>query len=216
MNPRLIRRTALALAASGLALAVTPAQAETAPPLQLPALRAESVTKSTLALAERLVALENDGRSGGDLARLGAAMGSPLLGGPKPELLAAFQAAMGQSEEDLKALDAQLAEVYARNYTDEELAGLIGYLESPAGRSTRRKRLAAMPGRAVLSPEEAAAAKTFEESPIGQSLARKKMQVTMASLFATAEIRHRITQRAIVLYCASNACPKPPAEGKGP
>lgn len=204
--------------AAALALTIMPAGQVTAQELssepaehyaswkKLPFLRETPPTPRTFELARQLQALERQGRSDEETAKLGGALVGGMLNSP-PGLVEAFLQATGESPDVIAAMRERTAEVYARNYTDDELAAMIGYLRHPVGRAIHEKQLARIGGAsAPRTAEEEAWLRAFEATATGQALKRKKPQVTMMGAIAGMEFSDRLGKRAAVIFCAKNTC----------
>jgi hypothetical protein len=169
------------------------------------------VTPEKLALARRMMDLERGGLDQGAVLRRAVVMASALFKIPEdPELLKSFEQAYAESATELEAMRKTGAEVYAKNYTEEELKAAVDYLTSPIGQAIHRKRLASLPyPPADLTPEEKAADMAFNESAVGLSMNAKKMQVVMEVAMAGMETNSLIIDRAVEIHCRrTGKCPK--------
>jgi hypothetical protein len=99
------------------------------------------------------------------------------------------------------------AEVYARNYTDEELSTLIGYLTHPIGHTVHQARLEAIGADpAQFTPEQQAWIRDFEEGQMGRALTAKKPTVLMLVSMATMDLSDQLARRAAAIHCARKTC----------
>ncbi|HEX2559118.1 DUF2059 domain-containing protein [Phenylobacterium sp.] len=158
-----------------------------------------------------MIELERGGLDQKALLHRAAEMAATIFKLPEdPELLTSFEQAYAESERELEAMRARGAEVYAKNYTEQELKAVVDYLASPIGQAIHRKRLASMPfPPRDLSPEEKAADAAFNESPTGVSMKAKKAQVATEVAMAGIEINSIIIDRAIEIHCRrTGSCPK--------
>jgi hypothetical protein len=206
--------------AMGLAIAAAaPAHAQPAPAAsganvaewddawkQMPPLRPTPPTAHTLGLARRLIALERQDLADQDLARLGAGRLSAVLPA-NPALIEAMAQAAQESPDLLQAMRDRAAEVYARNYTDEELAFLIGLLSDPSGWALHQKRRAGRIGQAtVYTPEEQAWIRRHEDTEMGRTVREKRFQVGATVGMANVVVFDELSRRTGVIYCARQTC----------
>jgi hypothetical protein len=172
---------------------------------KLPPLRPTPPTARTLELAHRLLELQTIGLTDEAIARRTAAVLAPVFKSP-PDLGDAMIQAIRENPDLLSKSRARNAEVFAKNYTDEELEALIGLLSDPLGQVIHQKRLAAIGGRPIYTREEQAWIDEREGGEIGRSLQQKKLQVGMAATLASLEFNLETARRAAVIYCKRNAC----------
>lgn len=172
---------------------------------KLPVLRPTPPTTQTLELAQKLLELERRGQTDEAVARRAAAAAGRLFKSPPGLDDAMVQAAL-ENPELIRASRARSAEVYARNYTDEELQLLIALISDPLGQTIYRKRLAAAGGRPTYTSEEQAWIDEHEGGEIGRSIQEKKVQVAMTVSLASLEFSSEIGRRAAQIYCERNTC----------
>ena len=125
----------------------------------------------------------------------------------------AYRKALDAHRQDIAQADEEMAMIYARTYTEEDLKASLDFAESPLGKSIAEKEITAalksfadghlIPvTKALLTPEETAARKQFNDGP-GTAMRARTLQATLAAMVAIGPIQTKIAREAIDNFCNS-------------
>jgi hypothetical protein len=115
---------------------------------------------------------------------------------------------------DFAALAAQVAALWARTFTAEELQQLVDYYGSASGKMIVEKELSSGMGVSAptnLTPEEAAVYKSFKESAAGRAIEAHRMDLAVGTLTVVQPLMMSMINEVQAKRCVIDAtCPKAP------
>lgn len=119
-----------------------------------------------------------------------------------PKWRKAFEKAALESRPDAVALRTELARIYARRLTHDDLEAAVAYFESPVGASFERKFLRSPGGNPTdLTPEEMAAVKAFIGTTAGQAYVESLGAAGPELMPAIQALGEKLKSRAQAIHC---------------
>jgi hypothetical protein len=166
-----------------------------------------------LALANQIIAVQGDMSE-----QISRGFNIPLPDSVPQDQQQRFRALLNEEmaahKADFMALMPQVAALWARTFTAEELRQMIGYYGSPAGKAIIEKELNSGMGLTApvnLSSAEATVYKSFKESAAGKAIDAHRVDLAIGSVTIAQPLMMTIAGEMQAKRCViDDSCPKAP------